>query len=346
MARQETTLPSSLHAHIGFMAEPSGALVRPHQPTGHQARFVRQRRPIGQDDRGVHREPQCLCLPLRLGRDGGVDLRQTRTSICAYLRDITLLYENRLRGGTAGALRRPRQGLDRSSNEPLFGFCLAGPLPRTSAQSAPFPLEAEDVPNSKLYGTRVPRRRCCAHARSRPSLPRRLGSVSRRACASRHRQIMVTLHPDPEVCASPAERFEPKRHLDRHRRAGIQDARERCTRDPEPPRRFPDRPVHRLDALADALARMPRSDTHRWAIGSRALTDSSRHRIRYGGWPAAAQRQSSPRLTLIASKGRMPTCSSSFALATRAHSPSRNSNASIVRSARSTSHRCSTPSRA
>ena len=328
------------------MAEPSGALVRPHQPTGHQARFVRQRRPIGQDDRGVHREPQCLCLPLRLGRDGGVDLRQTRTSICAYLRDMTLARRHRLRGGTAGALRRPRQGLDRSSNEPLFGFCLAGPLPRTSAQSAPFPLEAEDVSQLETLRYPSPTATVLRPRTFTTKSSRRLGSVSRRACASRHRQIMVTLHPDPEVCASPAERFEPKRHLDRHRRVGIQDARERCTRDPEPPRRFPDRPVHRLDALADALARMPRSDTHRWAIGSRALTDSSRHRIRYGGWPAAAQRQSSPRLTLIDSKGRMPTCSSSFALAIRAHSPSRNSNASSVRTARSTTHRCSTPSRA
>ena len=52
--------------------------------------LVRQRRPTGQDDRGVHRESQCLCLPLHLGRDGGVDLRQARTFICSYLRDMTL----------------------------------------------------------------------------------------------------------------------------------------------------------------------------------------------------------------------------------------------------------------
>ena len=68
VARQETALPSSLHG-----TEPGGALVWPHQPTGHQARLVRQRRPT---------EPQCLCLPLRLGSaNSNVFLRE---------RDITL----------------------------------------------------------------------------------------------------------------------------------------------------------------------------------------------------------------------------------------------------------------
>ena len=38
----------------------------------------------------LHRTIQCLLFSLRLGRDGRVDLRQARTSVCAYLRDITL----------------------------------------------------------------------------------------------------------------------------------------------------------------------------------------------------------------------------------------------------------------
>ena len=59
-----------------------------------------------------------------------------------------------------------------------------------------------------------------------------------------------------------------------------------------------------------------------------------------------AQGQRSARLKVIASKGRMLTGSSSFALAMSTHWPSRNSNASSVRSAGSTSHRCPTPSRA
>ena len=56
--------------------------------------------------------------------------------------------------------------------------------------------------------------------------------------------------------------------------------------------------------------------------------------------------QRSPRLKVIASKGRMLTGSSSFALAIRSHCPSCSSNASRVRSIGSTSHRYPTPSRA
>ena len=49
------------------------------------------------------------------------------------------------------------------------------------------------------------------------------------AGASRQRQVIVALHPDPEVGASPAEHFERERHLDRHPHPGVQDAREcRC----------------------------------------------------------------------------------------------------------------------
>ena len=58
------------------------------------------------------------------------------------------------------------------------------------------------------------------------------------------------------------------------------------------------------------------------------------------------QGQRSPRLKVIASKGRMLTGSSSFALAISSHCTSWSSNASRVRSAGSTSHRCATPSRA
>ena len=49
--------------------------------------------------------------------------------------------------------------------------------------------------------------------------------------------------------------------------------------------------------------------------------------------------QRSPRLNVIASKGRMLTASSSFAHPISTHSPSRNSNASNVRSVGSMSHR-------
>ena len=54
----------------------------------------------------------------------------------------------------------------------------------------------------------------------------------------------------------------------------------------------------------------------------------------------------SPRLKVIASKGRTLTGSSSFALAISNHCPSCSSNASRVRSVGSTSQRCATPSRA
>ena len=60
----------------------------------------------------------------------------------------------------------------------------------------------------------------------------------------------------------------------------------------------------------------------------------------------AHQGQRSPRLKVIASNGRMLTGSSSFALAISSHCSSWSSNASRVRSAGSTSHRCPTPSRA
>ena len=58
------------------------------------------------------------------------------------------------------------------------------------------------------------------------------------------------------------------------------------------------------------------------------------------------QGQRPPRLKVTASKGRMQTGSASFALAISTHCPPRSSSASSVRSAGSTSHRCSTPSRA
>ncbi len=61
---------------------------------------------------------------------------------------------------------------------------------------------------------------------------------------------------------------------------------------------------------------------------------------------APHQGQRSPRLKVIASNGRMLTGSSSFALPISSHCPSWSSNASRVRSAGSTSHRCATPSRA
>ena len=61
---------------------------------------------------------------------------------------------------------------------------------------------------------------------------------------------------------------------------------------------------------------------------------------------AGRHAQRSPRLNVIASKGRTLTGSSSFAHAMSTHSPSRSSNASNVRSVGSTSHRYATPSRA
>ena len=59
---------------------------------------------------------------------------------------------------------------------------------------------------------------------------------------------------------------------------------------------------------------------------------------------SGSQGQRSPKLNVIASKGRMLTGSSSFALAISSHCPSWSSNASRVRSAGSMSHRCATPS--
>ena len=61
---------------------------------------------------------------------------------------------------------------------------------------------------------------------------------------------------------------------------------------------------------------------------------------------ADVQGHRSPRLKVTASKGRICTGSSSFAVAISTHCPSRSSNASSVRSAGSTIHMCPTPSRA
>ena len=62
--------------------------------------------------------------------------------------------------------------------------------------------------------------------------------------------------------------------------------------------------------------------------------------------PATFTAKGPPGLKVIASNGRMLTGSSSFAVPMSTHSPSRSSNASIVRSVGSPSQRCSTPSRA
>ena len=90
VAHQKTTLPSALHPDFRLLAQPGGTLVRSHQPTRHQARLLRQRRPTRQHDRDLHRTIQCLCLPLHLGRHRRVDLQQAPTSICPYWRDRTL----------------------------------------------------------------------------------------------------------------------------------------------------------------------------------------------------------------------------------------------------------------
>ena len=67
---------------------------------------------------------------------------------------------------------------------------------------------------------------------------------------------------------------------------------------------------------------------------------------RQNGSVQRAQGQRSARLKVIASKGRMLTGSSSFAVAMSTHSPSRSSKASRVRSVGSTSHRWPTPASA
>ena len=90
------------------------------------------------------------------------------------------------------------------------------------------------------------------------------------------------------------------------------------------------RPVHDVERLVD------RGRLDEPALGLAGQGD--REALRYG--------HRSPRLNVIASNGRIETASSSFAHAMSAHSPSRSSNASRVRSVGSTSHRCATPSRA
>ena len=71
-----TPLPSALHAHLGVLAEPGGAVVRVAQPAGDQAGFVPQRRRSGEQDPSVHRRVQCLRHALCLGRHCTVDPRQ------------------------------------------------------------------------------------------------------------------------------------------------------------------------------------------------------------------------------------------------------------------------------
>ena len=72
-----TPLPSALHAHLGVLVEPGGAVVRVAQPAGDQAGFVPQRRGSGAQDPGVHRQLQYLCHAVRLGRHTApVDPRQ------------------------------------------------------------------------------------------------------------------------------------------------------------------------------------------------------------------------------------------------------------------------------
>ena len=56
-----------------------------------QARLVPQRRGSGAQDPGLHRQLQCLCDAVRLGRHGPVDHRQGGAHSDAYFRDITLV---------------------------------------------------------------------------------------------------------------------------------------------------------------------------------------------------------------------------------------------------------------
>ena len=82
--------PSALHAHVGVLVEPGGAVVRCAQPAGDQAGFVPQRRRSGEQDPGVHRRLQCLCHAVRLGRHRAVDHRQGGAHCDAHFRDGTL----------------------------------------------------------------------------------------------------------------------------------------------------------------------------------------------------------------------------------------------------------------
>ena len=86
-----TPLPSALHAHLGVLVEPGGAVVRLAQPAGDQAGFVPQRRRSGEQDPSVHRRSQYLRHAVRLGRHRAVDPRQGGSYCDAYSRDSTLL---------------------------------------------------------------------------------------------------------------------------------------------------------------------------------------------------------------------------------------------------------------
>ena len=124
-------------------------------------------------------------------------------------------------------------------------------------------------------------------------------------------------------------------------------------------------PAHRRRP-APIRRRSRRSSPRPWWRGRNGTTSSrcsapvfgardSGLRGRAGGGRTAAEleadsarvhAQRSPNLNAIASNGRTLTGSSSFAHAISTHSPSRNSNASSVRSAGSMSQRCVTPTRA
>ena len=85
-----TTLPPALHAHLGVLVEPGGAVVRVAQPAGDQAGFVPQRHRSGEQDPSVHRRLQYLRHTVRLGRHGAIDHRQSGADCDAYFRDSTL----------------------------------------------------------------------------------------------------------------------------------------------------------------------------------------------------------------------------------------------------------------
>ena len=89
-----TTLPPALHAHLGVLVEPGGAVVRVAQPAGDQAGFVPQRHRSGEQDPSVHRRLQYLRHTVRLGRHGAIDHRQSGADCDAYFRDSTLANRN------------------------------------------------------------------------------------------------------------------------------------------------------------------------------------------------------------------------------------------------------------
>ena len=120
-----TPLPSALHAHLGVLVEPGGAVVRVAQPAGDQAGFVPQRRGSGAQDPGVHRQLQYLCHAVRLGRHSAVDPRQGGAHCDAYFRDSTLVASCRVSpapAGYAAELRGvfPRTGRGRNRVGPAF----------------------------------------------------------------------------------------------------------------------------------------------------------------------------------------------------------------------------------